>query len=169
MTKHVLSIVVDNNANVMARVSSLFARRRFNMTSVTAAQTSDPSVSIITIVTEGDSHVLDQILKQTLKMEEVKSVTILPRNESLLSETIMLRIAFGESNISRIKDIVEVYRARIIDLTSSSMVVQLTGKPSKIEGFMEVMSPYQILEMCRSGILGMPRGSQRDWWKSSQE
>ena len=169
MTKHVVSIVVDNNANVMARVSSLFARRRFNMTSVTAAQTSDPSVSIITIVTEGDSHVLDQILKQTLKMEEVKSVTILPRNESLLSETIMLRIAFGESNISRIKDIVEVYRARIIDLTSSSMVVQLTGKPSKIEGFMEVMSPYQILEMCRSGIIGMPRGSQSDWWKSSQE
>ena len=169
MTKHVLSIVVDNNTNVMARVSSLFARRRFNMTSVTAAQTSDPSVSIITIVTEGDSHVLDQILKQTLKMEEVKSVTILPRNESLLSETIMLRIAFGESNISRIKDIVEVYRARIIDLTSSSMVVQLTGKPSKIEGFMEVMSPYQILEMCRSGIIGMPRGSQSDWWKSSQE
>ena len=169
MTKHVLSIVVDNNANVMARVSSLFARRRFNMTSVTAAQTSDPSVSIITIVTEGDAHILDQILKQTLKMEEVKSVTILPRNESLLSETIMLRIAFGESNISRIKDIVEVYRARIIDLTSSSMVVQLTGKPSKIEGFMEVMSPYQILEMCRSGIIGMPRGSQSDWWKRSQE
>ena len=129
MTKHVLSIVVDNNANVMARVSSLFARRRFNMTSVTAAQTSDPSISIITIVTEGDAHILDQILKQTLKMEEVKSVTILPRNESLLSETIMLRIAFEESNISLIKDIVEVYRARIIDLTSSSMVVQLTGKP----------------------------------------
>lgn len=169
MTKHVLSIVVDNNANVMARVSSLFARRRFNMTSVTAAQTSDPSVSIITIVTEGDSHILDQILKQTLKMEEVKSVTLLPRNESLLCETVMLRLAFGESNISRIKDIVEVYRARIIDLTSSSMVVQLTGKPSKIEGFMEVMSPYQILEMCRSGIIGMPRGSQSDWWKSSQE
>lgn len=169
MTKHVLSIVVDNNANVMARVSSLFARRRFNMTSVTAAQTSDPSISIITIVTEGDAHILDQILKQTLKMEEVKSVTILPRNESLLSETIMLRIAFEESNISLIKDIVEVYRARIIDLTSSSMVVQLTGKPSKIEGFMEVMSPYQILEMCRSGIIGMPRGSQSDWWKSSQE
>ena len=169
MTKHVLSIVVDNNANVMARVSSLFARRRFNMTSVTAAQTSDPSISIITIVTEGDAHILDQILKQTLKMEEVKSVTILPRHESLLSETIMLRIAFEESNISLIKDIVEVYRARIIDLTSSSMVVQLTGKPSKIEGFMEVMSPYQILEMCRSGIIGMPRGSQSDWWKSSQQ
>lgn len=169
MTKHVLSIVVDNNANVMARVSSLFARRRFNMTSVTAAQTSDPSISIITIVTEGDAHILDQILKQTLKMEEVKSVTILPRNESLLSETVMLRIAFEESNISLIKDIVEVYRARIVDLTSSSMVVELTGKPSKIEGFMEVMSPYQILEMCRSGIIGMPRGSQSDWWKSSQQ
>ena len=102
-------------------------------------------------------------------MEEVKSVTILPRNESLLCETIMLRLAFGESNISRIKDIVEVYRARIIDLTSSSMVVQLTGKPSKIEGFMEVMSPYQILEMCRSAIIAMSRGSQSDWWKSSQE
>lgn len=169
MTKHVLSIVVDNNANVMARVSSLFARRRFNMTSVTAAETSDPSVSIITIVTEGDAHVLDQILKQTLKMEEVKSVTILPRHESLLCETIMLRLAFGESNISRIKDIVEIYRAKIIDLTSSTMVVELVGKPSKIEGFMEVMKHYQILEMCRSGIIGMPRGSQSDWWKSSQE
>lgn len=169
MTKHVLSIVVDNNANVMARVSSLFARRRFNMTSVTAAETSDPSISIITIVTEGDAHVLDQILKQTLKMEEVKSVTILPRHESLLCETVMLRLAFGESDISHIKDIVEIYRAKIIDLTSSTMVVELVGKPSKIEGFMEVMKHYQILEMCRSGIIGMPRGSQSDWWKSSQE
>ncbi len=167
MTKHVISIVVANNANVMARVSSLFARRRFNMMSVTAAQTSDPSVSIITIVTEGDSHVLDQIVKQTLKLEEVKSVTLLPPNESLLSETLMLRIAFDEGTLSRIKDIVEVYRARIIDLTSGSMVIQLTGKPSKIEGFLEVMSTYNILEMCRSGIIGMPRGAQSDWWKSS--
>ena len=68
MTKYVLSIVVDNNPNVMARVSSMFARRRFNMTSVTAAQTSDPNVSVITIVTEGDAHVLDQAIKQTHKL-----------------------------------------------------------------------------------------------------
>ena len=167
MSKYVLSIVVDNNPNVMARISSLFARRRFNMTSVTAAQTSDPSVSIITIVTEGDAHVLDQAVKQTRKLQEVKSITLLPRNESLLSETIMIRLAFDDKNISLIKDIVEVYRAKIIDLTSSSMVVQLTGKPSKIDGFLEVMSPYNIIEMCRSGIIGMPRGSQSDWWKNS--
>ncbi|MBQ4615158.1 MAG: acetolactate synthase small subunit [Mailhella sp.] len=166
MTKYVLSIVVDNNPNVMARVSSMFARRRFNMTSVTAAQTSDPGVSIITIVTEGDAHVLDQAIKQTRKLQEVRSITLLPRNESLLSETIMIRLSFDDKNISLIKDIVEVYRAKIIDLTSSSMVVQLTGKPSKIDGFIEVMSPYQVLEMCRSGIIGMPRGSQSDWWKA---
>ena len=166
MTKYVLSIVVDNNPNVMARVSSMFARRRFNMTSVTAAQTSDPGVSIITIVTEGDAHILDQAVKQTRKLQEVRSITILPRNESLLSETIMLRLPYDEKNISLIKDIVEVYRAKIIDLTSSSMVVQLTGKPSKIDGFLEVMSPYHVLEMCRSGVIGMPRGSQSDWWKN---
>ena len=166
MIKYVLSIVVDNNPNVMARVSSMFARRRFNMTSVTAAQTSDPNVSVITIVTEGDAHVLDQAIKQTHKLQEVRSITLLPRNESLLCETIMIRLAFDEKNISLIKDIVEVYRAKIIDLTSSSMVVQLTGKPSKIDGFLEVMSPYHVLEMCRSGIIGMPRGSQSDWWKS---
>ena len=100
MTKYVLSIVVDNNPNVMARVSSMFARRRFNMTSVTAAQTSDPNVSIITIVTEGDAHVLDQAIKQTYKLQEVRSITLLPRNESLLSEIIMLRLAFDEKNIS---------------------------------------------------------------------
>jgi acetolactate synthase-1/3 small subunit len=168
MQKYVLSIVVDNNANVMARVSALFARRRFNMRSVTAAETSDPTVSIITIVTEGDADILDQIVKQTLKLQEVKSVTLLPRNESLLSETIMLRIAFGESDLSSLKDIVEVYRAKIIDLTSGSMVVQLTGKPSKIEGFLEVMSSCQVLEMCRSGIIGMPKGSQNNWWKSGK-
>ena len=166
MSKYVLSIVVDNNPNVMARISSLFARRRFNMTSVTAAQTSDPAVSIITIVTEGDAHVLDQAVKQTRKLQEVKSITLLPRNESLLSETIMIRLSFDDKNISLIKDIVEVYRAKIIDLTSSSMVVQLTGKPSKIDGFLEVMSPYRVLEMCRSGVIGMPRGSQSDWWKN---
>ena len=166
MTKYVLSIVAENNPNVMARVSSMFARRRFNMTSVTAAQTSDPNVSVITIVTEGDAHVLDQAIKQTQKLQEVRSISLLPRNESLLSETIMIRLAFDDKNISLIKDIVEVYRAKIIDLTSSSMVVQLTGKPSKIDGFLEVMSPYNIIEMCRPGIIGMPRGSQSDWWKN---
>jgi acetolactate synthase-1/3 small subunit len=166
MTKYVLSIVAENNPNVMARVSSMFARRRFNMTSITAAQTSDPGISVITIVTEGDAHVLDQAIKQTSKLQEVRSISLLPRNESLLCETIMIRLAFDEKNISLIKDIVEVYRAKIIDLTSSSMVVQLTGKPSKIDGFLEVMSPYHVLEMCRSGVIGMPRGSQSDWWKN---
>ena len=167
--KYVLSIVVDNHANVMARVSSLFARRRFNMSSVTAARTSDPNVSIITIVTEGDAHVLDQVLKQTLKLQEVKSVSVLPPNESLLSETLMLRLGFEDSTLSSLKDIVEVYRAKIIDLTSSNMVVQLTGKPSKIDGFLEVMSKYHIIEMCRSGVIGMARGAQSDWWKRSEQ
>ncbi len=167
--KYVLSIVVDNHANVMARVSSLFARRRFNMSSVTAARTSDPNISIITIVTEGDAHILDQVLKQTLKLHEVKSVSVLPPNESLLSETLMLRLGFEDSTISSLKDIVEVYRAKIIDLTSGSMVVQLTGKPSKIDGFLEVMSKYHIVEMCRSGVIGMARGAQSDWWKRSEQ
>ena len=167
--KYVLSIVVDNHANVMARVSSLFARRRFNMSSVPAARTSDPNVSIITNVTEGDAHVLDQVLKQTLKLQEVKSVSVLPPNESLLSETLMLRLGFKDSTLSSLKDIVEVYRAKIIDLTSSNMVVQLTGKPSKIDGFLEVMSKYHIIEMCRSGVIGMARGAQSDWWKRSEQ
>ena len=167
--QYVLSIVVDNHANVMARVSSLFARRRFNMSSVTAARTSDPNISIITIVTEGDAHVLDQVLKQTLKLQEVKSVSVLPPNESLLSETLMLRLGFEDSTLSSLKDIVEVYRAKIIDLTSSNMVVQLTGKPSKIDGFLEVMSKYHIIEMCRSGVIGMARGAQSDWWKRSEQ
>ncbi len=167
--KYVLSIVVDNHANVMARVSSLFARRRFNMSSVTAARTSDPNISIITIVTEGDAHILDQVIKQTLKLQEVKSVSVLPPNESLLSETLMLRLGFEDSTLSSLKDIVEVYRAKIIDLTSSSMVVQLTGKPSKIDGFLKVMSKYHITEMCRSGVIGMARGAQSDWWKRSEQ
>ena len=77
------------------------------------------------------------------------------------------QLAFDEKNISLIKDIVEVYRAKIIDLTSSNMVVELTGKPSKIDGFLQVMAPYHVLEMCRSGIIGMPRGSQSDWWKAA--
>jgi acetolactate synthase-1/3 small subunit len=169
MQKYVLSIVVDNHANVMARVSSLFARRRFNMSSVTAARTSDPKVSIITIVTEGDAHVLDQVIKQTLKLQEVRNVSVLPPNESLLCETLMIRLEFEESTLPSIKDIVEVYRAKIIDLTSCNMVVQLTGKPSKIDAFMEIMSRFHVLEMCRSGVIGMPRGAQSDWWKSSEQ
>ncbi len=169
MQKYVLSIVVDNHANVMARVSSLFARRRFNMSSVTAARTSDPDVSIITIVTEGDAHILDQVLKQTLKLQEVRSVSVLPPNESLLSETLMLRLEIEENTLPSIKDIVEVYRAKIIDLTSSNMVVQLTGKPSKIDAFLEVMSRCHILEMCRSGVIGMSRGAQSNWWKNLEQ
>jgi len=166
--RYVLSILVDNNPNVMARISALFARRGFNMSSVTAAKTNDPHVSIITIVTEGDERIIDQCIKQTQKLLEVRQIKVLP-HQSLFREMLILKISLVDQPqelLSSLRDIVEVYRARIVDLTSSSMVVELTGKPVKIEAFLEVMSPYSIVEMCRSGIIGMERGQLIDWWKS---
>lgn len=162
MTKakqQVVSMLVDNNTGVLARISSLFARKGFNIDSLTVSATDNESISRITITTKGDRFVLNQILSQTGKLHEVLNVVALDPESSIQRELLLVKVAADEAMRSVIREAAEIYKASVVDLSVDSMVVELTGKPSKIDGFLSVIEQYDILEMCRTGVTAMERGS----------
>lgn len=157
--KQVVSMLVQNNAGVLARVASLFARKGFNIDSLTVSATNDEKVSRITITTQGDKQVLRQILSQTGKLVEVQQVVALDADTSIQRELLLVKIAADEAMRSVVREAADIYKASVVDLSVDSMVVELTGKPSKIDGFLAVISQYTILEMCRTGVTALQRGS----------
>lgn len=154
----VLSVIVENHAGVLARVSSLFSRRGFNIDSLTVSATDNPENSRITIVVKGDTYILDQITKQLMKLEEVEKVERLLPENSLFRELLLLKIHAPVESRSYIKEAVEIYRAKILDMSPVTMIIELTGQQSKIDAFLEIMKPFGIIEMCRTGITAMARG-----------
>jgi len=159
MRKKYISVLVENNAGVLARVSAMFCRRGFNIDSLTVSATDDETVSRITITTDGDEAVFRQILLQTEKLCEVKAIFELEENRSLLRELLLIKVAADESNRRAIKDIADIYKAKTVDLSKDSMVMELTGEPDKIDGFLDIIEgEYTILEMCRTGVTALERG-----------
>lgn len=153
-------MLVQNNAGVLARVASLFARKGFNIDSLTVSATDDEKISRITITTQGDKQVLSQILSQTGKLVEVRQVVALDADTSIQRELLLVKIAADEAMRSVVREAADIYKASVVDLSVDSMVVELTGKPSKIDGFLAVIQQYDILEMCRTGVTAMQRGSE---------
>lgn len=159
LRKEVISILVDNQANVLTRVSSLFGRRGFNIDSLTVSATNDPAFSRITIVFYGTEQSLHQILTQTAKLEVVKKIFLLESGDSIYRELLLAKIRADKSTRSAIKEIVEIYRGKIVDLSKNSLIIELTGASEKIDGFMDMLSCYDIVEVCRTGITGISRGA----------
>lgn len=157
--RQVVSMLVDNNSGVLARVASLFARKGFNIDSLTVSATDNEKISRITITTKGDIRTLSQILSQTGKLIEVRSVVALDEETSIQRELLLVKIAADEAMRSVIREVADIYKASVVDLSIDSMVVELTGKPSKIDGFLAVIEQYDILEMCRTGVTALARGS----------
>lgn len=158
MKKEVISIFVDNQANVLTRVVSLFGRRGFNIDSLTVSATDNPAISRITIVFTGNDQSLNQILTQTEKLEVVKEIFTLEEQNSLYRELLLVKIKSDKSNRTALREIVEIYRGKIIDLSKESMIIELTGAPDKLDGFMRMINCYEVVEMCRTGITGIKRG-----------
>lgn len=158
LTKEVISILVDNQSNVLTRVVSLFGRRGFNIDSLTVSATNDPEISRITIVFNGTEQALNQILTQTEKLEVVRDIFTLNAKTSLYRELLLLKAKVDKTERSAIREIIEIYRGKIIDLSKDSMIIELTGAPEKLDGFMDMMSCYDIVEVCRTGITGIERG-----------
>ncbi len=159
MAKEVISIFVENQSNVLTRISSLFGRRGFNIDSLTVSTTDDPKISRITVVFEGSGQKLQQILTQTEKLEIVKEVRLLKKSESLFRELLLLKIACDKYNRAGIIQIVDIYRGKIISLNKECMIIELTGAPEKIDGFLDMVSCYEIMEICRTGITGISRNA----------
>lgn len=155
--KEVISILVDNESNVLSRVVSLFSRRGFNIDSLTVSATNTPSLSRITIVFEGTENTLHQIITQTEKLEVVRDIFTLEPEQSIFRELLLIKLKSDKNNRAAIKQIVDIYRGRIVDLSKQSLIIEITGDSSKIDAFMDMMSCYEIAEVCRTGITGIGR------------
>lgn len=160
MKREVISVLVQNHSGVLARVSSMFGRRGFNIDSLTVSATDDPAVSRITIVVHDDEKVLDQIIKQTNRLEETCQIFRLDSTSSLLRELLLVKVAANAANRAELHEIASIYKAKIIDLSPRSMAMELTGEPEKIDAFIGMLRQYTVLEMCRTGITGMGRGDK---------
>lgn len=158
--KVVIALLVENNANVLSRIAMLFGRRGYNIDSLTVSATNDPAISRITLSAKGDDRIIEQIILQTRKLVEVKAVKIEDENDAIFRELLLVKVASSEEQRAGIREICDVYKASIVDYSPSSMVCELTGKPTKIDGFLDVMSKYNILELCRTGVTAMDHGDR---------
>lgn len=159
MQKKVVSVLVDNQPGVLTRVTSLFGRRGYNIASLTVSTTNNPDISRITLVIEGNEHMLDQMIFQTSKLEVVQDIFTLDYDHSVVRELLMVKVVADESNRGALMEIANVYKAKIIDLSIGSMIMELTGEPNKLDGFLSILSEYTILEVCRTGITALSRGA----------
>lgn len=156
--KQVITLMVDDQPNVMARVTSLFGRRNFNINTLSASETNVPGLTRVTLVVScDDENALWQIITQVEKLEVVKSCKVLDMEQTLYRELLLVKLAADKNSRTSIKEIADIYRAKIIDLSKDSMVIELTGQPSKIDGFMEMLRGYEIVEVSRTGVTGIER------------
>lgn len=155
----VFSLLVDNNPGVLSRISGLFSRRGFNINSITAGVTANPRYTRITIAASGDELILSQIEKQVRKLEDIIEIKVLDPAESVYRELVMIKVKANASQRAEIVSIADIFRAKIVDVGSDSLIVELTGNQNKLKAFLHLLDGYEILELARTGITGLSRGS----------
>ncbi len=159
MRRQVLSLLVENNPGVTSHISGLFSRRGYNIDSFSSGVTADPRYTRITIVASGDESILEQIEKQLAKLEDVVDIKKLEPGASVTRELIMVKIRVKATERQPIINITEIFHGKVSDVTHDSMVIELTGQQDKLEAFLELLSEYEILELARTGITGLSRGT----------
>ena len=157
---YTLAILVYNRPGVLMRVVALFSRRGYNIDSLSVGETEDPSRSRITIVVTGDRQIVEQIIRQVEKLIDVIKVYEMTRHGSLQRELVLVKIKADGSNRGAIVEIGEIFKAKILDVTPTTVTMQLTGSLDKLESFLELTRPYGIVELVRTGITALERGSR---------
>ena len=158
MHRRVIQLLVDNTSGVLSRISGLFSRRGYNIESITAGVTADPRFTRITIVTNGDDNILSQIEKQVDKLVDVRNVKVLKPEESVYRELALVKVKCDAANRQGIIALADIFRANIIDVSSDSLIIELTGDQDKIDAFLKLLEGVEILELARTGIAGLGRG-----------
>ena len=156
--RHVLSILVANNAGVLGRITGLFSRRGYNIDSLSVGTTEDPLYSRITVSLRGDERVIEQIQKQVAKLVDVLEVVELAPEESIYRELCFIKVEADAKRRPELFSIAGVFRANVIDVTLQAITVEMTGDLDKIEAFIELMKPYGIIKIVRTGLSGIARG-----------
>ncbi|WP_026759418.1 MULTISPECIES: acetolactate synthase small subunit [Selenomonas] len=159
MKKYLLAVLVDNKPGVLTHVSGLISRRAFNIESISAGYTEEPDVTRINIVVSVESkNELDQVVTQLGKLIDVIKIVNLSEVESIERELVMIKVRADKSNRAELIDIVNIFRASIVDVSQENVVIELTGQQSKIDGIIEVLSEYEIIEIARTGAIALSRG-----------
>ena len=159
MGKFVIAVLVDNKPGVLMRVTSMFTRRAFNIDALTVSTIEDPDYSRITITISGDENTKNQFVSQMKKLYNVKKVQELGDDVTVKRELMLIKVKNSPETRPDIMAAAEIYRAKIIDYQSDVMSVELTGEPLKLDAFIKIMMPLGILEMCRTGIVAIERGT----------
>lgn len=160
MRRKVFQLLVDNTSGVLSRISGLFSRRGYNIESITAGVTADPRYTRITIVTSGDDEILDQIEKQVSKLVDVRDIKELQPDSSVYRELALIKVRTNKEQRQGVIAVADIFRAKIIDVASDSLIIELTGNQAKIEAFISLLDGYEILELARTGIAGLGRGTE---------
>ena len=158
--KHTISVLVENHSGVLSRISGLFSRRGFNIDSLAVGPTNDPTISRITIIADGDEHTVEQIEKQLNKLIQVIKVKTLDKDECLARELLIVKIAVPAEKRSEVMTIAEITGAKVMDLTLTTMTLELCDQYSNLKRFEEIISPYNIIEMVRTGTIAISKGAE---------
>lgn len=156
--KHTLSVLVENKPGVLTRIAGLFARRGFNIDSLAVGETENPSISRMTITVDGLDQPLEQVTKQLHKLINVIKITDLDPATSLDRELVMVKVKADEASRSEIMQIVEIFRAKIIDVSKGALIIEVTGTRDKLAAIMSLLRPFGIQELVRTGRIAIDRG-----------
>lgn len=156
--RYILSILVTNQSGVLTRLCGLFARRGYNIDNLSVGETTDPALSRITIMLRGNDYVLNQILMQLSKLHDVKQVIHLEGGSSVLRELMLIKVSTTHETRSAIMELVSVFRAKIVDIANAALTIEMTGDTEKTNAFLELLKPYGVLEIARTGLTATQRG-----------
>ena len=159
--RHTISIYVDNESGVLSRIAGLFSARGFNIESLNVAPTEDPETSRITLITSGDDFIIQQIIKRFNNMVNVIRVVDLSDANRVEREMVLIKVRTNEKNRAEILRIVDIFRAKVVDTTLKSFMIEITGDIKKVSGFIELLKPFGIKEIARTGTVAMTRENKK--------
>lgn len=158
---HTISVLVNNHPGVLARVAGLFSRRGFNIDSLAVGETEDPAYSRMTIVVRADDRQLEQVTKQLFKLIDVIKLTDLTSEEAVTRELVLIKVAAADAaKRTELLQIVDIFRAKVVDVSESSLMVEITGDESKVEGLIQLLRPYGLREIVRTGKIALMRAAK---------
>jgi acetolactate synthase I/III small subunit len=160
MSKHTLSVLVENKPGVLARIASLFSRRGFNIDSLAVGPTEYPAVSRMTVVVDVEDQPLEQVTKQLNKLVNVIKIVELDPDQSVLRELLLLKVKADLETRSHILETVNLFRAKVVDVAHDAVTIEATGSPDKLDALLRVLEPFGIRELVQSGVVAVGRGSR---------
>jgi acetolactate synthase-1/3 small subunit len=160
MSKHTLSVLVENKPGVLARIAALFSRRGFNIDSLAVGPTEHPAVSRMTVVVDVEEQPLEQVTKQLNKLVNVIKIVELDPGQSVQRELLLLKVKADLESRSHVLETVQLFRAKVVDVASDAVTIEATGSPDKLEALLRVLEPFGIRELVQSGVVAVGRGSR---------